>query len=58
MAAVGRLVQTQERDSYIQKEKQYTNDTRTRINKIGNKNTKQTTNINIIFKNVSLVIRK
>jgi hypothetical protein len=41
-----------------QKEKQYAKDTKTRIHKIGNKNTKQTTNINIILKKVSLVIRK
>ena len=53
VAAVGRLVQNQERDKYIPKENQYTKQYKTTKQK-----TKQKKHENKILKNVSLVNKK
>jgi hypothetical protein len=46
VTVVGKLVQKYERDSYVQKEKQYTKQQQTEIRKIESKHTKQDNKLN------------
>ena len=58
VTVVGKLIQKQERDGYVQKEKNTKLIQKPNINNIENKHKKQENKHKIIIKNVSQVIRK